>query len=130
MKSPPSIHAFLAAAALALLTALAAPPLAARANPDAIPTIALTELPAEAQDVFAQIRRGGPFQYDRDGITFGNREALLPARARGYYHEYTVRTPGTKSRGARRVICGGPARAPDNCYYTDDHYRSFRRIIE
>lgn len=120
----------LAAVAVAFALALLVPPAAARANPDAMPSVPLAALPAEAQSVYGLIRAGGPFRYDRDGIAFGNREGLLPARSRGYYHEYTVRTPGTKTRGARRIICGGPARAPDVCYYTDDHYQSFRRIIE
>ena len=121
---------FAALAALAFAVALAPLPAASRANPDAIPSIALASLPAEAQSVLEVIHKGGPFHYDRDGIAFGNYEQLLPAKPRGYYHEYTVRTPGTKSRGARRIICGGPTRTPDACYYTDDHYRSFRRISE
>ena len=90
--------------------------------------VALADLPREAREVHALIHKGGPFQFDRDGVVFGNRERLLPAKPRGYYHEYTVRTPGVKSRGARRLVCGGPASAPDVCYYTDDHYQSFRRI--
>ena len=130
MKTARSIRHFAALAALAVAVALAPPPAAARANPDAIPAVALSALPAEAQSVFEEIHKGGPFRYDRDGIAFGNYEQLLPAKPRGYYHEYTVRTPGTKSRGARRIICGGPTRTPDACYYTDDHYRSFRRISE
>ena len=63
-------------------------------------------------------------------MVFGNREGNLPAKPRGYYHEYTVPTPGLKSRGARRIVCGGPVRVPDACYYTADHYRSFARIRE
>jgi len=90
--------------------------------------VALTDLPKEAQAVYALIRNGGPFGYDRDGIVFGNRERILPDEKRGYYHEYTVRTPGSTSRGTRRMICGGPKKTPDVCYYTDDHYQSFRRI--
>lgn len=100
----------------------------ARTAPDAIAEVALADLPREAREVHALVLNGGPFRYDRDGIVFGNREGLLPAKPRGYYHEYTVRTPGAKNRGARRLICGGPSIAPDVCYYTDDHYRSFRRI--
>jgi ribonuclease T1 len=100
----------------------------ARTTPGALPEVTLAALPVEAQEVYALIGRGGPFHYDRDGIVFGNRERLLPERPRGYYREYTVRTPGVKSRGARRIICGGPARTPDACFYTDDHYQSFRRI--
>jgi ribonuclease T1 len=102
----------------------------ARATPDALPGVVLTSLPPEAREVYAQIRKGGPFRYDRDGVVFGNRERLLPAKSRGYYREYTVPTPGAKNRGARRIVCGGEPRAPDACYYTDDHYQSFRRIRE
>jgi ribonuclease T1 len=105
-----------------------AQPAFARATPDALPEIAAADLPKEGREVLAQIHEGGPFHYDRDGVVFGNREHLLPAQKRGYYHEYTVRTPGAKNRGARRVICGGPKTTPDACYYTDDHYQSFKRI--
>ena len=107
-----------------------AQPAFARATPDALPEVAVADLPKEGREVLAQIHEGGPFRYDRDGVVFGNREHLLPARKRGYYHEYTVRTPGAKNRGARRVICGGPRTTPDACYYTDDHYQSFKRIRE
>ena len=100
----------------------------ARTTPESLPEVALAELPKEAQAVYRLIRKGGPFGYDRDGIVFGNREQMLPGKPRGYYKEYTVRTPGAASRGTRRLICGGPATTPDACYYTDDHYRSFRRI--
>ena len=116
------------AAILLFLAAGIASAVLARTTPESLPEVALADLPKEAQAVYALIRKGGPFGYDRDGIVFGNREQLLPAKARGYYHEYTVRTPGAASRGTRRMICGGPARTPDACYYTDDHYRSFRRI--
>ena len=100
----------------------------ARGRPGTPPEVALQELPPEAREVYARIRAGGPFRYDRDGVVFGNRERILPSQPRGYYHEYTVRTPGTRTRGARRVICGGTITAPDICFYTDDHYQSFRRI--
>lgn len=80
--------------------------------------------------MLALIQQGGPFQHDKDGTVFGNRERLLPPHPRGYYREYTVRTPGVGHRGARRIVCGGQqARAPDACYYTEDHYASFRRIL-
>src|SRR6185295_18275473 len=92
--------------------------------------VAVAQLPAEARDVLVRVRAGGPFPYERDGATFGNRERLLPVRKRGFYHEYTVATPGARNRGARRIICGGPRRTPEVCYYTDDHYASFRRIRE
>jgi ribonuclease T1 len=74
---------------------------------------------------------GGPFPYEKDGTTFFNRERLLPSQTRGYYREYTVKTPGARNRGARRIVCGGkePTR-PDSCYYTADHYASFRRITQ
>ena len=79
----------------------------------------------------ALIYQGGPFRHDKDGVVFGNRERILPAHPRGYYREYTVRTPGERSRGARRIVCGGPRPvAPDACYYTDDHYASFRKIVQ
>jgi ribonuclease T1 len=92
--------------------------------------VAVAKLPREARDVLALIHTGGPFPYERDGLTFGNRERLLPEKRRGFYHEYTVTTPGAPNRGARRIICGGPQRTPEVCYYTDDHYASFRRIRE
>jgi ribonuclease T1 len=90
--------------------------------------VALADLPKEAREVYALVGKGGPFQFERDGVVFGNFEKLLPAKPRGYYHEYTVRTPGVRSRGGRRLVCGGKATAPDACYYSDDHYRSFRKI--
>jgi len=80
--------------------------------------------------VLVVIRSGGPFRFDRDGVVFGNRERILPAQGRGYYHEYTVPTPGVKTRGARRIVCGGPPRAPTACFYSADHYQSFARIRE
>jgi ribonuclease T1 len=105
-------------------------------------------LPAEARGVLKLLERGGPYRYDRDGAAFGNHERLLPPRSRGYYREYTVDTPGLNHRGARRLIvgcdrgrtadgaagyasfagfrdCAGPAEV----YYTEDHYRSFQRVL-
>ncbi|MBS0468725.1 MAG: ribonuclease N [Proteobacteria bacterium] len=92
------------------------------------PAIALADLPPQGRATYALIQEGGPFPYDKDGSVFGNRERQLPPHKRGYYREYTVRTPGAGNRGARRIICGGPARTPDACYYTQDHYTSFREI--
>ncbi len=92
--------------------------------------IAASELPKEARQTLANVRSGPPFPHERDGIVFGNREGLLPAKARGYYREYTVRTPGERSRGARRIVCGGKPVSPDACWYSDDHYQSFRKIVE
>jgi ribonuclease T1 len=88
--------------------------------------VSVAELPAEARRTLALIRAGGPFPYAQDGRTFGNRERLLPRRDRGYYREYTVRTPGARDRGARRIIAGRGG----EFYYTADHYRSFKRIRE
>ncbi|ALA83194.1 ribonuclease domain-containing protein [Stenotrophomonas maltophilia] len=81
-------------------------------------------LPAEARQTIALIQRGGPFPHRQDGSTFGNREQQLPQRARGYYREYTVDTPGARTRGTRRIVTGGDP--PEAWYYTDDHYESFR----
>jgi ribonuclease T1 len=90
-----------------------------------------TALPIEARQTLALIKAGGPFPYSQDGKTFQNREKILPRKERGYYREYTVKTPGAKDRGARRIVGGRCGEY--GCleyYYTDDHYRSFRRIIE
>jgi ribonuclease T1 len=120
-----------AAAGLVLAAAFfCALPAQARATPESLPDIAVAELPEEGRAVLAQIHRGGPFRHDRDGVVFGNYEKLLPLKHKGYYHEYTVHTPGSKNRGARRIICGGPVNSPEYCYYTSDHYRSFKRILE
>jgi len=84
------------------------------------------QLPREAIETIALIGKGGPYPYRRDGATFSNREKLLPARERGWYREYTVRTPGERTRGARRIVAGRDG----TLYYSDDHYRSFKRILE
>lgn len=97
---------------------------------DARATIAVAELPRQGQETYRLIRQGGPFPHDKDGTVFGNRERLLPAHQRGYYREYTVTTPGSRDRGARRLVCGGKPQAPDACYYTSDHYASFRKVVE
>src|SRR4051812_17872574 len=83
-------------------------------------------LPPEARETIKLIKAGGPFPYARDGVTFNNRERQLPKQARGYYREYTVKTPHSRDRGARRVIAGRTG----ELYYTDDHYRTFKRVIE
>jgi ribonuclease T1 len=92
--------------------------------------VQVAELPRQGRETYELIRQGGPFPYDKDGGVFGNRERLLPAHKRGYWREYTVTTPGSRDRGARRIVCGGPPRAPHACYYTADHYASFRMIVE
>lgn len=90
-----------------------------------------SELPPEAHEMLGLIYQGGPFPHPRDGITFNNFEKRLPVQRRGYYREYTVRTPGVKHRGARRIVCGGQApSSPEACYYSADHYESFRKITE
>ena len=92
-------------------------------------TVALGDLPAEAQATHKLVVAGGPFPYPKDGTVFGNRERALPARTRGFYREYTVPTPGARGRGAKRIVCGGEqVRSPQACYYTGDHYLTFRRI--
>jgi ribonuclease T1 len=88
--------------------------------------ITVAELPTEARDTLHAIKQGGPYAYPRDGVVFKNYERILPLRPRGYYHEYTVKTPGARNRGARRIICAQPV----ECYYTADHYQSFKRIRE
>jgi ribonuclease T1 len=101
----------------------------ARESAPTVVTVSVASLPAEAQAVERAIHRGGPFAFSKDGIVFANRERLLPAQWRGFYREYTVPTPGARDRGGRRIVCGGPEpRAPLACYYTADHYASFRRI--
>ena len=91
--------------------------------------VALANLPEQGRDTYRRIHQGGPFRFEKDGAVFGNRERLLPGEKRGYYREYTVETPGSKNRGVRRIVCGGAATMPDACYYTADHYASFRRIV-
>jgi ribonuclease T1 len=106
-----------------------APPAYARGDAPGKPgiqDIAAAQLPAEARQTVALIRKDGPFPYERDGAPFGNFEKRLPLKERGYYREYTVRTPGAKNRGARRIVAGKGG----ELYYTDDHYQSFRRIKE
>jgi ribonuclease T1 len=92
--------------------------------------IRVAELPPQGRATYELIRQGGPFQNGKDGAVFGNRERVLPAARRGFYREYTVPTPGSRDRGARRIVCGGPIKQPYACYYTADHYASFRMIVE
>ena len=114
-----------------LALALAGTPAAqARGAQEGLATVKVAELPRQGQEIYERIRQGGPFPHDKDGTVFGNRERQLPIEGRGYYREYTVATPHSRDRGARRIVCGGPARAPHACYYTADHYASFRKIVE
>ena len=93
-------------------------------------TITVVDLPKQGQRVYALIASGGPFDHEKDGVVFGNRERQLPAYKRGYYREYTVKTSGLRNRGAKRIVCGGlRVQNPDACYYTEDHYASFRKIV-
>jgi ribonuclease T1 len=115
------------AALLACALVLAASPLQAQREAPAHPpatAVTLEQLPPEARETIELIRKGGPYPYARDGVTFANREGRLPREKRGYYHEYTVKTPGERTRGARRIIAGKGG----EMYYTDDHYNHFRRI--
>lgn len=101
-------------------------PQAASTDPvSGLPWINAAELPPQARDVLRRIDAGGPYKYDKDGSTFGNFEGVLPSAPRGYYREYTVDTPGSPDRGARRIVTGDGDRIR---YWTDDHYESFARI--
>jgi ribonuclease T1 len=119
-----------------LAAAIASPLAQARSHADrpvdgsTTAVIGVAELPPQGRATYELIRRGGPFQSGKDGAVFGNRERLLPAARRGFYREYTVPTPGSRDRGARRIVCGGPIKQPYACYYTADHYASFRMIVE
>jgi len=118
-----------------LATAVAGPLAQARSLTDrpaasSPATITVAQLPSQGRATYELIRQGGPFPYGKDGAVFGNRERSLPTEKRGYYREYTVATPGSRDRGARRIVCGGPPRAPRACFYTADHYASFRMIVE
>ena len=115
------------AVAFALAIAAASAPAWTQKAPRAeVGVVAAAQLPPEARDTLLLIRKGGPFPYAKDGAVFGNREGLLPKQKRGYYREYTVKTPGERTRGARRIVAGRGG----EYFYTDDHYNHFRRIRE
>ena len=123
------LSAILPSAALVLASVLAVS--SARAAND----INLADLPKEGRATHTLILKGGPYPFPKDGVTFGNFEGNLPKKPRGYYHEFTVPTPGAKNRGARRIVCGAEARewrnnAPAVCWYTGDHYQTFQKIKE
>ena len=134
MINNPKAARIIAAVVIAMLViTLAASLFGCAAKPDAasstdpesgLTMVAVADLPAEARDTLKLIDQGGPFPYSRDGVVFGNFEKILPKQDRGYYHEYTVKTPGESDRGARRIVTGTGGER----YYTDDHYKSFRRI--
>ena len=119
-----------------LAAAMSSPLVQARSHADrpregsAAVVVHVADLPREGRATYELIRQGGPFPNGKDGAVFGNRERMLPRARRGFYREYTVPTPGSSDRGARRIVCGGPLKAPSACYYTADHYASFRLIVE
>jgi ribonuclease T1 len=119
---------------IAICVLLASTGAAMARGPAPVGDIPAAALPAEARATLALVKAGGPFPYARDGSVFGNREKMLPPQQRGYYREYTVKTPGARDRGARRVVAGagasGDARISGEYYYSDDHYNSFGRIRE
>ena len=125
----------LAAGAIALVLAVFASPLAAIAKAPAPiagveSIVKMADLPKQAVETHALVLAGGPFAFDKDGVVFGNREKILPAQKRGFYREYTVKTPYARNRGAKRIVCGGSQpTAPEACYYSDDHYATFKRIV-
>jgi ribonuclease T1 len=116
----------------ALVAALVGAPVEAREAPGVVGEIRVADLPPQARDTLALIKRGGPFPYRKDGTAFQNRERRLPMQPRGYYREYTVRTPGERDRGARRIVAGrgttGDPATSGEYWYTADHYETFRRI--
>ena len=117
----------LAWAALAAFAAIASPASHAQFAPSPpAAQVAAKDLPKEARETLALVKKGGPFPYAKDGAVFGNREGRLPRKKRGYYREYTVKTPGERTRGKRRIVAGRDA----DYWYTDDHYATFRRIRE
>jgi ribonuclease T1 len=117
-----AVRLLVCAVGLLLLAACGA--VAAPAGPHGLATVKVSQLPPEARHTLTLIDAGGPFPYRQDGVVFGNREGVLPAERSGYYREYTVPTPGSKDRGARRIVTGRGGER----YYTDDHYRTFREI--
>ncbi len=127
-----SVRSLLSAGLLGVAV-LAAPGIQAKGPAPAVAqanqSIALADLPKQGRETYALILAGGPFPYEKDGTVFGNRERILPAQKRGFYREYTVKTPYARTRGAKRIVCGGSQAAkPEVCYYTEDHYASFKRI--
>jgi len=145
------LRSYVCGVALAAIFAGVSPAALARSTAAPLPEILVAELPPEGREILDRIKANRRFRYERDGAVFGNRERILPPRPRGYYREYTVRTPGAANRGARRIVCGGirptPAGvgptpknvrakadgvtpAPTPCFYTDDHYQSFSTIRE
>jgi ribonuclease T1 len=129
-----TIIAVVCAIALAITVLVGTSSVARESTPKvlSISEMSAGELPVQGRDTLVLIRKGGPFPYAKDGSIFGNRERMLPKQARGYYKEFTVKTPGSRDRGARRIVCGGDTTSAQksSCYYTADHYATFKRIKE
>ncbi|MDR5741255.1 MULTISPECIES: ribonuclease [unclassified Caballeronia] len=119
-----------ASASSAAQSASAAVPASGTQERGALSAIAQAQLPGEAAETLRLIKAGGPFPFGEDGVLFRNSAVLLPQHPRGYYHAYTVRTPGSTDRGQRRIVCGGPRKQTSDCYYTDDYYATFKRIAQ
>lgn len=113
---------------VAISAILATPEALARGN--LLGEISVHDLPTQARQTLALIKKGGPFPYEKDGTVFRNFEGVLPKQKRGYYREYTVKTPRVRNRGARRIVSGGDPPTSGEYYYTDDHYATFKRIFE
>ncbi|WHM39201.1 ribonuclease domain-containing protein [Streptomyces sp. BPTC-684] len=125
MRIPPRISTLGGIAALAatlLLGPAALEATASTASVQSVGSICYSDLPSQAYDTLRLIDKGGPFPYSQDGVVFSNREHVLPSEPSGYYHEYTVKTPGSPTRGARRIVTG---QQTDEDYYTSDHYATF-----
>lgn len=125
MINPTFFKKWLVSLTLALLAAISF-----AKDTNSLGQVAVAELPKEAQTTLRLIKQGGPFPYGKDGVVFGNYESRLPKQKRGYYHEYTVKTPRARNRGVRRIIAGADPRTSSEYYYTEDHYESFRKIKE
>jgi ribonuclease T1 len=121
---PCAIRLFFFLISLALIQSWPAAVCGQDQPPTAVKEISIDQLPNEARTTLRLIKQGGPFPYQRDGAVFGNFERRLPVKKRGYYREYTVPTLGRSDRGARRIVTGENG----ECYYTEDHYRTFRKI--
>ena len=124
MRFPPRITRIGASAAV-LSALLVGGTVSATTAHAAVGSVCYTKLPSQAYDTLELIEQGGPFPYSQDGIVLQNREGVLPSQSTGYYHEYTVITPGSPTRGARRIITG---QQWEEDYYTSDHYASFRKV--
>ncbi|WBO62912.1 ribonuclease [Streptomyces camelliae] len=127
MRFPPRATRIGAAAALlsALLVGGTVSATTANAAADSVGSICYSALPSQAHDTLDLIAQGGPYPYSQDGTVFSNREGVLPSQPSGYYHEYTVITPGSSTRGARRIVTG---EASQEDYYTSDHYATFNLV--